>query len=159
MSAPLCTSASCRVLVNMVNRNLETLSPYVAPELALDRAPVRRVPLLAFYLAATAAMLVYLGQGGLAGARLAAFVCGVLFPGAALLSTIGAIQRLPQSARAITALSLAMLCITPAFFVRRALPVPSWLADLMFVVVLCFWAQHRGAYARFWHDLASPLFR
>jgi len=145
--------------MDTVNKNLEALSPCAGPELALDRRPGRKLPRVAFYLAATAAMLLYLGQGGVAGARLAAFVFGVLFPGAALLSTISPIQRLPQGVRAITAISLAMLCVTPAFYIRRDLPGPGWLADLLFIAALCFWAQHRRAYASFWHDIASPLFR
>jgi hypothetical protein len=138
---------------------LETLPPSAARQLAGERRRVRRLLWLALYAVATLAMLIYLGGGVVAGARLAAIVIGVLFPCAALFSNIGAIQRLPQAARAVTAISLAILSITPAFYLRRALPLPGWLADVAFVLLLCSCAQYRSAYRRFLDDLGNPLFR
>ena len=114
---------------------------------------------MAIYAAATAGMLIYAGQGVLAGARLTAYVFGVLFPSAALLTEIGVLARLPAAMRAITGILLAMLLATPAFFVRRALPIEGWLADLILVVAVCLRAHYRGAYRRFLNDVSGPLFR
>jgi hypothetical protein len=109
--------------------------------------------------AATAGMLLYLGGGALAGAQLVVFVVGLLFPAAALLAETGALRNLSSNVRVATSLSLAVLLITPAFYIRRALPFPGWLADLIFVIALCSAAKYRGAYTRFLHDIRTPLFR
>ncbi len=109
--------------------------------------------------ASTVGMLLYMGGGALAGVRLLAFVVGLLFPAAALLSETSLLRNLSASVRIVTSLSLAVLLITPAFYIRRALPFPGWLADLIFVIALCSVAKYRGAYTRFLHDIRTPLFR
>ena len=68
-------------------------------------------------------------------------------------------SNLSSNVRVATSLSLAVLLITPAFYIRRALPFPGWLADLIFVIALCSAAKYRGAYTRFLHDIRTPLFR
>jgi hypothetical protein len=109
--------------------------------------------------ATTAGMLLYLGGGALAGARLVTFVVGLLLPAAALLSETGLLRNLSASIRTVTSLSLAILLITPAFYIRRALPFPGWMVDLIFVIALCSAAIYRGAYIRLLHDIRTPLFR
>ena len=134
-------------------------SETVAVALATNQGSRTGTLRTAVYAAATAGMLIYAGQGVWAGARLAGYVWGVLFPGAALLTEIGVLGRLPAAMRAITGLLLAMLLATPAFFVRRALPIEGWMADLILVGALCLGAYFRGAYRRFLNDISGPLFR
>ena len=111
------------------------------------------------YAGVTGAALLYMGEGIIVPLRFLGFVLGVLLPAAALISGISGVRDLEAAGRAAVGLALAMLTVTPLFFLRREVPVPTGIFDLVLVLSLCFTAARSGSYMRLLGDLRSPIFR
>lgn len=107
----------------------------------------------------TSAALLYLAGGVLPAARFLLFSAGIVFPLAALLTSSPLASTLTPEKRALLGLCLAFVAVAPLFYVRRALPLPGGVLDLVALTLLSGAALMSGSYLRWLRDLYSPRLR
>ncbi len=104
-------------------------------------------------------MLLYLGEGLIVPLRFVAFIFGIVLPAASLFARISSLDGLEPPLRGLIGATLAMLAITPLFYVRRFLPLPAQASEIALACLLCGAAIASGAYRQFVRDLNDPLMR
>ncbi|MGH7213217.1 MAG: hypothetical protein ACREIT_00320 [Tepidisphaeraceae bacterium] len=112
----------------------------------VDRRPTRT--LMVVHGAVVMAALAYLCQGAWPGVAFLIMIAGALLPVAGIVSWLLR-QALPVDVRVPLGLAAAVLCATPWFYLRRALPLPASVADVVMMVLLTGAALLSGSY-RLW---------
>src|ERR1700677_481323 len=107
----------------------------------------------------TAGVLFYLGDGVAVPLRLLGFVVGVLLPGASLWMRVGMMKSLTPAARVAAGLVLAMLAITPVYYLRRAVGDYAVLFDAALSAALLLAVMGSGSYSKFIAEFKDPVLR
>src|SRR5207302_2123680 len=79
----------------------------------------------------TFAMLLYLGEGLIVSLRFIVFVVGIFLPASSLFARMPGLGELDPAPRALIGAAVTMLCITPVFYIRRAIPIPLPAFDIV----------------------------
>ncbi|MGH7178051.1 MAG: hypothetical protein ACREJC_11780, partial [Tepidisphaeraceae bacterium] len=101
----------------------------------------------------------YLSGSVASAAQFALFVAGVLMPLVALLGRAlrGAVGR--SDLRVCIGATLAIISVTPLYYLRRSLPFPEAAVDAALVLVLTGSALASGAYRAFFRAAACETLR
>lgn len=127
---------------------------------ALDRSARRGVrwTIIGACALLTALMLVYVGEGIVVPARILAFIFGLLLPATSLFSRLGALKELEPAPRQLIGMAIAMIAITPVFYLRRLIPVPIAF-DAVLVCILCAASIACGTYRELFISFNDTLFQ